>query len=89
MADFCRERMHDYYEVVSALKQEKLESEYCNGELAFAGNLVITGIPSGEVPPPLLGIPTYIKKVQLSIPSGLRPTVREITHDDLVTIVQV
>lgn len=88
VADFCRERMLDYYEVVSALKQEKLESEFGNVEPAVVGDLVITGIPSGEVPPPPSGMPTCIREVQLSIPSGLRLTVREITPDDLVTIVQ-
>ena len=28
VADFCRENMLDYYEMVEALKQEKLESCY-------------------------------------------------------------
>lgn len=85
LADFCRERMLDYYEVVSALKQERLESEYGEEEPAAVGDLVITGIPTGSLPS---SAPTYIKEVMLSFPSGLRLTVREITSDDIISIVQ-
>ena len=87
VADFCRERTLDYYEMVDALKQAKLESEYGKEDPAVVGDLVITDIPSEEAPPYPSGMPTYIKEVLLSIPSGLRLTVREITPDDLITIV--
>ena len=44
VADFCRERSLDYYEMVNALKQEKFEAEYGQEEPATVGDLVITGL---------------------------------------------
>ena len=41
VADFCRERSLDYYEMVNALKQEKFEAEYGQEEPATVGDLVI------------------------------------------------
>ena len=43
VADFCRENMLDYYEMVEALKQEKLEVESYE-EQVQCGDLVITEI---------------------------------------------
>ena len=88
VADFCRENMLDYYEMVEALKQEKLEVESYE-EQVQCGDLVITEIPEPNDPtqskPSTEG---YIKEVMLSFPKGLRLTVREITPSDLITIVQ-
>ena len=88
VADFCRENMLDYYEMVEALKQEKLEVESYE-EQVQCGDLVITEIPEANDPtqskPSTEG---YIKEVMLSFPKGLRLTVREITPSDLVTIVK-
>ena len=88
VADFCRENMLDYYEMVEALKQEKLEVESYE-EQVQCGDLVITEIPESNDPtqskPSTEG---YIKEVMLSFPKGLRLTVREITPSDLITIVQ-
>ena len=92
VADFCRENMLDYYEMVEALKQEKkqekLEVESYE-EQVQCGDFVITEIPESNDPtqskPSTEG---YIKEVMLSFPKGLRLTVREITPSDLVTIVQ-
>lgn len=85
VADFCRERMLDYYEMVEALKQDKFETEYGKEAPAVVGDLVITGTPADSSPN---ATPTYIKEVMLSFPSGLRLTVREIAPDDIISIVQ-
>ena len=88
VADFCRENMLDYYEMVEALKQEKLEVESYE-EQVQCGDLVITEIPeSNDSPQPKPSTESYIKEVMLSFPKGLRLTVREITPSDLITIVQ-
>jgi dynactin complex subunit len=88
VADFCRENMLDYYEMVEALKQDKFESESYEGQVQ-CGDLVITEIPeSGESTQPMPATESYIKEVMLSFPKGLKLTVREITPSDLVTIVQ-
>ncbi len=62
VADFCRENMLDYYEMVEALKQEKLETESYE-EQVQCGDLVITEIPEPNVTTqgkqPIL---TYCKK---------------------------
>ena len=88
VADFCRENMLDYYEMVEALKQEKFEMESYE-EQVQCGDLVITEVPDSDdtkqVLPPS---ESYIKEVMLSLPRGLKLTVREITPSDLVTIVQ-
>ena len=47
VADFCRENMLDYYEMVEALKQEKLEVESYEKQVQ-CGDLVITEIPEME-----------------------------------------
>lgn len=85
VADFCRERLLDYYEMVDALKQDKFEAEYGKEEPAVVGDLMITDLPAGSRPS---ATPSYIKEVMLSFPSGLRLTVREITPDDIISIVQ-
>ena len=88
VADFCRENMLDYYEMVEALKQEKFEME-SNEEHVQCGDLVITDVPESNAPnqvvPPS---ESYLKEVLLSFPKGLKLTVREITPSDLITIVQ-
>ena len=88
VADFCRENMLDYYEMVEALKQEKLEVESYE-EQVQCGDLVITEIPEPNVTNQVNSpSESYIKEVMLSFPKGLRLTVREITPSDLITIVQ-
>ena len=53
VADFCRENLLDYYEMVEALKQDKFESESYEGQVQ-CGDLVITEIPeSGESTQPM------------------------------------
>ena len=87
VSDFCRENMLDYYEMVEALKQEKLEVESYE-EQVQCGDLVITEIPESNDPTrPKPSTEGYIKEVMLSFPKGLRLTVREITPSDLITIV--
>ena len=88
VADFCRENMLDYYEMVEALKQDKFESESYESQVQ-CGDLVITEIPdSNEATQPKPSTEGYIKEVMLSFPKGLKLTVREITPSDLITIVQ-
>ena len=48
VADFCRENMLDYYEMVEALKQEKFASESDTEEIQY-GDLVITEVPESSV----------------------------------------
>lgn len=88
VADFCRENMLDYYEMVEALKQEKFEIDSYE-EQVQCGDLVISEVPESSVPigsQPLSE--SIIKEVMLSFPKGLKLTVREITPSDLVNIVQ-
>ena len=88
VADFCRENMLDYYEMVEALKQEKFEMESYE-EQVQCGDLVITEVPESNIPNQVVpSSESYIKEVMLSFPKGLKLTVREITPSDLVTIVQ-
>ena len=88
VADFCRENMLDYYEMVEALKQEKFVSESDTEEIQ-CGDLVITEVPESSVPSESQPLSeSYIKEVMLSFPRVLKLTVREITSSDLVTIVQ-
>ena len=88
VADFCRENLLDYYEMVEALKQEKLETESYE-EQVQCGDLVITEIPKPNVTNQVNSpSESYIKEVMLSFPKGLKLTVREITPSDLITIVQ-
>ena len=88
VADFCRENMLDYYEMVEALKQEKFASESENEEVQ-CGDLVITEVPESSVPHDFHPSPeNCIKEVMLSFPKGLKLTVREITPSDLIKIVQ-
>ena len=88
VADFCRDNMLDYYEMVVALKLEKFEMESYE-EQVQCGDLVITEVPeSNELTQPMPSTESYIKEVMLSFPKGLKLTVREITPNDLVTIVQ-
>ena len=87
VADFCRENLLDYYEMVEALKQEKLETESYE-EQVQCGDLVITEIPEPNVTNQVNSpSESYIKEVMLSFPKGLKLTVREITPSDLITIV--
>ena len=87
VADFCRENMLDNYEMVEALKQEKLETESYE-EQVQCGDLVITEIPEPNVTNQVNSpSESYIKEVMLSFPKGLKLTVREITPSDLITIV--
>ena len=70
VADFCRENMLDYYEMVEALKQEKLETESCE-EQVQCGDLVITEIPEPNVTNQVNSpSESYIKEVMLSFPKG-------------------
>ena len=87
VADFCRENMLDYYEMVEALKQEKLETESYE-EQVQCGDLVITEIPEPNVTNQVNSpSESYIKEVMQSFPKGLKLTVCEITPSDLITIV--
>ena len=63
VADSCRENLLDYYEMVEALKQEKLETESFDNQVQ-CGDLVITEIPeSGESTQPMPATESYIKEV--------------------------
>ena len=88
VADFCRENMLDYYEMVEALKQDKYVSE-SQEHRVHCGDLVITEVPEPSQPvQPVPSSESFIKEVMLSFPQGLKLTVREITPGALITVVQ-
>lgn len=88
VADFCRENMLDYYEMVEALKQDKFVAESYRGQVR-CGDLVITEVPEPSQPvQPAPSSESCIKEVMLSFPQGLKLTVREITSSALIAIVQ-
>ena len=73
VADFGRENMLDYYEMVEEVQ---------------CGDLVITEIPEPNVTNQVNSpSESYIKEVMQSFPKGLKLTVCEITPSDLITIV--
>ena len=86
LADFCRDRMLDYYEMVEALHRDKFGLE---SEPSKCGDLVIIEVPafpSATQDQEMSG--RYIKEVMLSFPGGLKLTVREITPFDLISVVK-
>lgn len=82
VADFCRERMLDYYEMVEALKKDKFLSDLPSEEVQ-AADLEVTGLPC-ERPDSAASL---IKEVSIQTPSELKVRIQGITAVDLITVV--
>lgn len=65
VADFCRERMLDYYEMVEALKKDKFLSELPAEEVQ-AAELEITDLPCDK---PSTEANSFIKEVSIQTPT--------------------
>ena len=83
VADFCRERMLDYYEMVEALKRDKFLSEMPE-EQVESGVLEVSDCPLDHSDPAAL---TFIKEVAIQTPSDLKVRICGITAGDLITVV--
>lgn len=83
VADFCRERMLDYYEMVEALKKDKFLSELPE-EHVEASALEITDLPLEHPDPQSL---SFIQEVSIQTPSELKVRICGITATDLITVV--
>lgn len=83
VADFCRERMLDYYEMVEALKKDKFLSELPD-EKVEAADLEITELPCHH---PDSKATSFIREVSIQTPSDLKVRIQGITASDLITVV--
>lgn len=83
VADFCRERSLDYYEMVEALKRDKFLSEMPQGR-PEAGELEITDLPLDKPDSPAV---PFIQEVSIQTPSDLKVRICGITASDLIIVV--
>ena len=83
VADFCRERMLDYYEMVEALKKDKFLSEVPE-EQVVAADLEITDLPCDHPDPKAT---SFIHEVSIQTPTDLKVRIQGITVTDLITVV--
>lgn len=83
VADYCREHLLDYYEMVEALKREKFLSELPE-EQEEAGTLEVTDLPLDHPDPSAI---TFIQEVSIQTPSELKVRISGITANDLITVV--
>ena len=83
VADFCRERMLDYYEMVEALKKDKFLSELPE-EHVVAAELEVTDLPLEHPDPKSM---SFIQEVSSQMPSELKVRICGITANDLITVV--
>lgn len=83
VADFCRERMLDYYEMVEALKKDKFLSELPK-EQVVAADLEITDLPCDH---PDSKSTSFIHEVSIQTPTDLNVRIQGITAPDLITVV--
>ena len=83
VADFCRERMLDYFEMVEALKKDKFLSEMPDEKLE-AAELEVTNLPLDHPDP---AAATFIQEVSIQTPTHLKVRICGITASDLITVV--
>lgn len=83
VADFCRERMLDYYEMVEALKKDKFLSELPE-EHVVAAELEVIDLPLEHPDPKSI---SFIQEVSIQMPSELKVRICGITANDLITVV--
>lgn len=82
VADFCRERVLDYYEMVEALKKDKFLSEQSQ-EPVEVGELEVTDLPLSHPDPTAV---SFIQEVSIQTPSELKVRISGITASDLITV---
>lgn len=82
-ADFCYERVLDYYEMVEALKKDKFLSEQPQEKIEV-GDLEVTDFPLEH---PDSTAVSFIKEVSIQTPSELKVRICGITAGDLITVV--
>lgn len=88
VADYCREHILDYYDMVEALKQDKFSSEDPN-DTVQCGDLIITDVPESNVlHTQSPSTETYIREVMLKMPSGMELTFHDVTPQDLVSVIK-
>jgi len=83
VADYCREHVLDYYEMVEALKRDKFLSEMPE-EQVEAAELEITDLPLDHPDP---SSTVFIREVSIQTPSQLKVRICGITANDLITVV--
>ena len=83
VADFCRERMLDYFEMVEALKKDKFLSEMPD-EKVESGELEVTNLPLDHPDP---AATSFIQEVSIQTPTQLKVRICGITANDLITVV--
>ena len=83
VADFCRERMLDYFEMVEALKKDKFLSEMPDEKLE-AAELEVTNLPLDHPDP---AAASFIQEVSIQTPTHLKVRICGITASDLITVV--
>ena len=83
VADFCRERMLDYFEMVEALKKDKFLSEMPD-EKVEAAELEVANLPLDHPDP---AAATFIQEVSIQTPTHLKVRICGITASDLITVV--
>ena len=83
VADFCRERMLDYYEMVEALKKDKFLSEMPAEQIESA-ELEVTNLPLDHPDPDAT---SFIQEVSIQTPTQLKVRICGITANDLITVV--
>lgn len=83
VADFCRERVLDYYDMVEALKKDKFLSEMPQ-EQVETGELEVIDLPLEHPDPTSV---SFIQEVSIHTPSDLKVRICGITAKDLITVV--
>lgn len=83
VADFCGERMLDYYEMVEALKRDKFLSELPE-EQVVAGDLEVSDLPLAHPDPSAI---SFIQEVSIQTSTDLKVRICGITANDLITVV--
>lgn len=83
VADYCREHVLDYYEMVEALKKDKFLSDLPN-ETVESGRMKVEDYPLDH--PDLTSV-SFIQEVSIQTPSDLKVRISGITANDLITVV--
>lgn len=83
VADYCREHVLDYYEMVEALKKDKFLSELPE-EAVESGRMEVEDYPLDRPDPESV---SFIQEVSIQTPSDLKVRISGITATDLITVV--
>ena len=83
VADYCREHILDYYEMVEALKRDKFLSEIPDEQIE-AAELEVSNLPLDHPDPAAI---SFIHEVSIQTPTQLKVRICGITAKDLITVV--